>query len=297
VTPAHQWRGVVEEYRDRLPVTETTPVVTLGEGGPAGPERAPVRGHRMRGVAEVRGRQPDGLVQGPGMTVAMSKAVEEGSKAVVCASTGNTSASAPRTPQRPASSVRCWYRKARSRWARWPDAGPWGPGDGGRRELRRRPGRGPRAGRAIPGDPRQLGEPLQDPGAEDSGVRGLRRAGPRSDYHLIPVGNAGNITAYWMGYTEYFADGLIARPPVMFGFQAAGAAPMVEGRPVPNPATIATAIRIGNPASWEPAAKLRPTREARSSRSPTARSSTRTAGWPGRVCSPRWPRPRPSPAC
>src|SRR5439155_22556638 len=79
--------------------------------------------------------------------------------------------------------------------------------------------------------------------------------GRAPDYHLIPVGNAGNITAYWMGYTEYFADGVIARPPVMFGFQAAGAAPIVEGRPVANPATIATAIRIGNPASWEPAAK------------------------------------------
>jgi len=79
--------------------------------------------------------------------------------------------------------------------------------------------------------------------------------GRAPDYHLIPVGNAGNITSYWMGYREYVDDGLIPRAPVMFGFQAAGAAPIVEGRPVPNPATIATAIRIGNPASWEPAEK------------------------------------------
>jgi threonine synthase len=80
----------------------------------------------------------------------------------------------------------------------------------------------------------------------------LRRA---PDYHLIPVGNAGNITAYWLGYTEYATDGLVDRSPVMFGFQAAGAAPIVEGRPIAKPETIATAIRIGNPASWDPAAK------------------------------------------
>jgi threonine synthase len=254
---AHQWRGVIEEYRDRLPVSEATPVVTLGEGG-----TPLVRSEQLSATTacdvylKFEGANPTASFKDRGMTLAISKAVEEGSKAVVCASTGNTSASAA-----------AYAAKAGLTCGVLVPAGKIASGKmaqtlvHGARVLQ------------VEGNfddalevARALAElypvtlvnsvnPYRLQGQKTGAFEVCDALGRAPDYHVIPVGNAGNISSYWMGYSEYAEAGLVARPPVMFGFQAAGAAPIVLGRPVPNPSTIATAIRIGNPASWELATK------------------------------------------
>jgi threonine synthase len=190
------------------------------------------------------------------MTVAISKALEEGSKAVVCASTGNTSASAAAYAARAA--LTCAVLVPRGKVALGKMAQTLVHGarvlevegnfDAALEVARSLADRYP-VTLVNSVNPHRLQG--QKTGAFE--VCDVLGRGP--DYHLIPVGNAGNISSYWMGYAEYAEAGIINRPPVMFGFEAAGAAPIVLGKPVPAPATIATAIRIGNPASWELAEK------------------------------------------
>jgi threonine synthase len=202
------------------------------------------------------GANPTGSFKDRGMTLAISKALEEGSKAVVCASTGNTSASAA-----------AYATRAGLTCAVLLPAGKVAPGklaqavahsarllqvDGNfdqaleaAREL---------AGR-FPVTLVNSVNPFRLEGQKTLAFEVCDALGRAPDYHLLPVGNAGNITSHWMGYGEYAADGAISHPPVLFGFQASGAAPIVAGRPIADPTTIATAIRIGNPASWEQAAK------------------------------------------
>ena len=254
---AHQWRGVIEEYRDWLPVSEATPVVTLREGG------TPLVGSEHLSAAtscdvylKFEGANPTASFKDRGMTLAISKAVEEGSKAVVCASTGNTSASAA-----------AYAAKAGLPCGVLVPAGKIASG-----KMAQTLVHGARV-LEVEGNfddalevARALAEsypvtlvnsvnPFRLQGQKTAAFEVCDALGGAPDYHVIPVGNAGNISSYWMGYSEYAEAGLVARPPVMFGFQAAGAAPIVLGRPVPNPSTIATAIRIGNPASWELATK------------------------------------------
>jgi len=254
---ARQWRGVIEEYRERLPVTDATPVVTLGEGGTPLVESEPLsEATGCRVFLKFEGANPTGSFKDRGMTVAISKAVEEGSRAVVCASTGNTSASAA-----------AYAAKAGLVCAVLVPHGKVAPGKmaqtlvHGARVLEIQ-GNFDDAFRVA----RQLADthpvtlvnsinPFRLQGQKTGAFEVCDALGDAPDHHLIPVGNAGNITSYWMGYTEYAADGLIRRPPAMFGFQAAGAAPIVRGEPIAEPSTLATAIRIGNPASWEQAAK------------------------------------------
>jgi threonine synthase len=254
---AHQWRGVIEEYRDRLPVSASTPVVTLREGGtPLVLSEALCDATGCEVHLKFEGANPTCSFKDRGMTLAISKAVEGGARAVVCASTGNTSASAA-----------AYAAKAGLVCAVLVPSGKIAMGKmaqtlvhGGRlleiegnfdvaldvaRDLAER----------YPVTLVNSVNPFRLQGQKTGAFEVCDALGRAPDYHLIPVGNAGNISSYWMGYTEYAADGLIARPPVMFGFQAAGAAPIVRGEPVPNPSTIATAIRIGNPASWELATK------------------------------------------
>jgi len=251
------WRGVIEEYRDRLPVTAATPVVTLGEGGTplvrSGPLSAATR---CEVHLKYEGANPTGSFKDRGMTVAISKAVEAGSKAVVCASTGNTSASAAAYAAR--AGLACAVLVPRGKVAMGKMAQTLVHGalvvevDGNfDAALRVAMDLADR----YPVTLVNSVNPFRLQGQKTGAFEVCDALGRGPDYHFIPVGNAGNITSYWMGYTEYADDGRIARPPVMFGFQAAGAAPIVEGRPVAEPATIATAIRIGNPASWEPAEK------------------------------------------
>ncbi len=254
-----QWRGVIEEYRDRLPVDADTPVVTLREGGtPLVP--APTLSERTGCSVhlKVEGANPTGSFKDRGMTMAISKAAQEGAQAVICASTGNTSASAA------AYAVRAGMLCA----VLVPD------GKIALGKLSQALAHGARL-LQVQGnfdDCLTLARDLSDsyPVALVNSVNPYRIEGQKSaafevvdvlgdapDIHVLPVGNAGNITAYWKGYVEYEADGPASRRPRMWGFQAAGAAPIVLGHPVAKPSTIATAIRIGNPASWQQAEAAR----------------------------------------
>jgi threonine synthase len=246
------WRGVIEEYREFLPVDDSTPVVTLCEGGtPLLP--APRLSERMAAKVFLKyeGLNPTGSFKDRGMTMAISKAVEEGAKAVVCASTGNTSASAAAYAARAGLTCAVLIPEGHIALGKLAQALIHGA-----KVLQVR-GNFDQALTIV----RELGEkapvtvvnstnPFRLEGQKTASFEIVDALGEAPDYHCIPVGNAGNITAYWKGYREYQDAGRIDRLPKMVGFQAAGAAPLVLGHPVENPETIATAIRIGNPASW-----------------------------------------------
>ncbi len=254
---ARQWRGVIEEYRDWLPVTPQTPVVTLREGGtPLVYSEAMSEATGCQVYLKYEGANPTASFKDRGMTLAISKAVEEGAKAVVCASTGNTSASAAAFAGK--AGLTCAVLVPAKKIAMGKMAQTLVHGgrvlevDGNfdaaltvAREL---------AGRYQVTLVNSV-NPFRIQGQKTAAFEicdALERA---PDYHLTPVGNAGNITSHWLGYREYWEAGVIGQLPALFGFQAAGAAPIVRGEPIPSPSTIATAIRIGNPASWEPAEK------------------------------------------
>jgi threonine synthase len=252
---ARLWRGVIEEYRDRLPVGDATPVVTLCEGGTPLVRSEPLS--QATGCTvwlKYEGANPTASFKDRGMTLAISKALEEGSKAVVCASTGNTSASAAAYAAK--AGITCAVLVPKGKVALGKMAGTLVHGA---RVLE------------IRGNFDESLELAQDLAANYpvtlvNSVNPYRLQGQKTlafevvdalgrapDLHFVPVGNAGNISSHWMGYSEYLADGIIHEPPRLFGFQAAGAAPIVAGAPVKDPQTIATAIRIGNPASWDKA--------------------------------------------
>ena len=252
------WRGLIEEYRDRLPITSDTPVVTLLEGGtPLVP--APVLS-AMTGCdvhLKVEGANPTGSFKDRGMTMAISKAKEEGSQAVICASTGNTSASAAAYAARGGMTCAVLVPEGKIALGKLAQALVHGA-----RLLQ------------VQGNfddcldlCRVLSDnypvtlvnsvnPFRIEGQKTAAFEIVDVLGDAPDIHCLPVGNAGNITAYWKGYTEYAAT-LGHQTPRMLGFQAAGAAPIVTGIRVDKPQTIATAIRIGNPASWQQALRAR----------------------------------------
>ncbi len=246
------WRGVIAEYRDRLPVTGATPVVTLREGGtPLLP--APVLSARTgcEVYLKVEGANPTGSFKDRGMTVAISMAAGSGAKAVICASTGNTSASAAAYAAR--AGITCAVLVPRGKIAIGKLAQALVHGarllqvEGSFDdclELARK------LAAEYPVALVNSVNPDRLQGQKTAAFEIVDELGDAPDVHCLPVGNAGNITAYWMGYTEYQRAGLASRSPRMFGFQASGAAPIVTGQPVLQPQTIATAIRIGNPASW-----------------------------------------------
>ena len=257
MTGAHQWRGVLEEYRDRLPISPATPIVTLREGG------TPLLRSSVLSDAtgceihlKFEGANPTGSFKDRGMTLAISKAVEEGSVAVVCASTGNTSASAAAYAARAGLTCAVLVPAGKIALGKMAETLVHGARvlevegnfDGALQVARG-------LAEDYPVTLVNSVNPFRIQGQKTAAFEICDALGRAPDYHLTPVGNAGNITSHWLGYTEYLEDGLIDRPPVMFGFQAAGAAPIVRGEPVAEPATIATAIRIGNPASWEQAEK------------------------------------------
>ena len=250
---AELWRGVIEEYRDRLPVTEATPVVTLCEGGtPLVRSEALSVQTGCEVLLKYEGANPTASFKDRGMTLAISKALEEGSKAVVCASTGNTSASAA-----------AYAGKAGLTCAVLVPKGKVAPG-----KMASTLAHGARV-LEVEGNfdasfelARGLAErypvtlvnsvnPNRLQGQKTCAFEIVDALGRAPDVHCVPVGNAGNISSHWIGYSEYLADGVIHEPPRLFGFEASGAAPLVLGRPVKEPHTIATAIRIGNPASWD----------------------------------------------
>jgi threonine synthase len=246
------WKGVIEEYRPYLPVSAVTPVVTLKEGGTP---LLPASRLSERVGAQVwlkfEGANPTGSFKDRGMTVAISKALEEGAKAVVCGSTGNTSASAAAYAARAGLTCAVLIPEGYIALGKLAQALIHGA-----RVLQIRANFDValdivrRLGDSAPVTVVNSINPYRIEGQKTGAFEIVDGLGDAPDVHCIPVGNAGNITAYWKGYREYQDAGRVTKLPRMLGFQAAGAAPIVEGRPIENPETVATAIRIGRPASW-----------------------------------------------
>ena len=256
MTMSRAWRGVIEEYRDRLPVTTRTPVVTLLEGGTPlipGTRIAQLTGCEV--YLKVEGANPTGSFKDRGMTVAISKAAEGDAKAVICASTGNTSASAAAYAVRAGMACAVLVPRGKIAVGKLAQALVHGAKllqvDGNFDdclELARK------LAVDYPVALVNSVNPFRLQGQKTAAFEVIDALGGAPDVHCLPVGNAGNISAYWMGYKEVVEPG--ARPR-MLGFQASGAAPIVRGEPVAQPRTIATAIRIGYPASWDLAVAAR----------------------------------------
>ncbi len=253
------WRGLIEAYRDRLPVTDATPVVTLHEGNtPLLP--APVLSARLGAdvFLKVEGANPTGSFKDRGMTVAVSKAVESGNKAIICASTGNTSASAAAYAARAGITCAVLVPQGKIALGKLAQALVHGA-----RLLQVAGnfddclGLASKLAVEYPVALVNSVNPDRLHGQKTAAFEVVEALGEAPDIHCLPVGNAGNIAAYWMGYQEDAAAGRATRTPKMFGFQASGAAPIVTGSVVREPSTIATAIRIGNPASWTKAVDAR----------------------------------------
>lgn len=251
------WRGVIEQYRKYLPVTDKTPVVTLCEGN-----TPLIHAHNLEKLIggdlelwlKYEGLNPTASFKDRGMTVAVSLAVERGAKAVICASTGNTSASAAAYAARAGIKCVVILPKGAIAMGKLTQALIEGA------TVIALRGNFDDALRIV----REIGErsPIQIVNSiNPDRIEGQKTAafeicdalGRAPDFHLLPVGNAGNITAYWKGYTEYRHAKITSSAPKMIGFQAEGSAPIVRGYAIEKPETIATAIRIGNPASWKQA--------------------------------------------
>jgi len=251
------WKGVIERYRGHLPVSAATPVVSLNEGNtpliPV-PRFVDAIGGRFELYLKFEGLNPTCSFKDRGMTMAVSKAKERGASVVICASTGNTSASAAAYAARAGMKCAVLLPNGKIAMGKLAQALMYGA-----------------LTIAIEGNfddalriVRELGEtgkvevvnsinPVRIEGQKTAAFEICDVLGRAPDFHFLPVGNAGNITAYWRGFREYHAAGLGDRLPRIFGWQAAGAAPIVDGHAIADPQTVATAIRIGNPASWESA--------------------------------------------
>ncbi|NLJ53539.1 MAG: threonine synthase [Intrasporangiaceae bacterium] len=267
---AHQWRGVIREYAERLPMLAGAPVITLHEGGTPliEAERLSERvGARV--LVKYEGLNPTGSFKDRGMTTAISMAAKHGAKAVICASTGNTSASAAAYATKAGMTCAVLVPDGKIAMGKLSQAIAHGATllqvDGNfddcltvARKL----------AESYPVELVNSVNPARIEGQKTASFEIIDALGDAPDIHCLPVGNAGNITAYWKGYVEagdvsQGTSGELAptatRRPAMWGFQAAGAAPIVLGHPVDEPDTIATAIRIGNPASWQQAEEARAT--------------------------------------
>jgi threonine synthase len=253
--------GLIERYREYLPVTDSTPVISLVEGS-----TPLIRAERL--AAEIspsltiylkyEGLNPTGSFKDRGMTMAISKAVEGGSKAVMCASTGNTAASAAAYSARAGIECVVLIPKGNIALGKLSQSMIHGA------KVVQIEGNFDKALDMVkemtsnyPITLVNSLNPYRIEGQKTGAFEICDALGQPPDFHAIPVGNAGNITAYWKGYKEYFVQHKIKRLPAMIGFQAAGAAPIVHGHPIDKPETIATAIRIGNPASWKQAESAR----------------------------------------
>ena len=255
------WPGVIEAYRDRLPVAPDTAVVTLLEGGtPLVPARELSARTGCDVWLKVEGANPTGSFKDRGMTVAMTQAAVAGNQAVICASTGNTSASAAAYAVRAGLTCAVLVPQGKIAMGKLAQALVHGARllqvEGNfddcltlARDLSKH----------YPVALVNSVNPDRIQGQKTAAFEICDVLGRAPDVHCLPVGNAGNITAYWLGYSEYAQSGVVTSTPRMFGFQAAGAAPIVLGAPVATPVTIATAIRIGNPASWGSAVAARDT--------------------------------------
>ncbi|MBE3571341.1 MAG: threonine synthase [Moorella humiferrea] len=251
------WPGVIRAYREFLPVTEATPLITLQEGNT--PLIAAGNLSRELGIKlyfKFEGLNPTGSFKDRGMVMAVAKAVEAGSKAIMCASTGNTSASAAAYAARCGLKCSVLIPEGNIALGKLAQALFYGARviaiqgnfDDALDLVRRITAKYPiTLVNSI--------NPFRIEGQKTAAFEVCDWLGEAPDYLAIPVGNAGNITAYWKGFNEYYQAGRSHLLPKMIGFQAEGAAPIVRGEIVPNPETVATAIRIGNPASWQSAVR------------------------------------------
>ena len=256
-TNSTDWEGLIENYRPYLPVSESTPIVTLLEGNtpliPV-PAISEIVGRNVKVFVKYDGLNPTGSFKDRGMTMAISKAKEAGAKAVICASTGNTSAAAAAYAARAQMRALVIIPDGYVALGKLAQALVYGA------EVLAIEGNFDDALTIV----RDLADnypvtlvnsinPYRLEGQKTAAFEIVDVLGNAPEWLCIPVGNAGNISAYWMGFCQYHSCGKCERLPRMMGFQAAGAAPLISGEPVLNPETIATAIRIGNPANWEKA--------------------------------------------
>ncbi len=252
-----RYTGLIDRYRDRLPVHDDTRIISLGEGN-----TPLIRLHNIPKLlgkevdiyVKYEGLNPTGSFKDRGMTMAVTKAVEEGSKAIICASTGNTSAAAAAYAARAGITAFVLIPDGKIAMGKLAQAMMYGATtlqirgnfDDGMRLVKE-------VAEQAPVTIVNSINPFRLQGQKTAAFEIVEELGGAPDYHCIPVGNAGNITAHWMGYSEYRDSGIVSNAPTMVGYQAAGAAPFMRGGMVDNPETIATAIRIGHPQSWDKA--------------------------------------------
>lgn len=257
-----RYTGLIEHYIDRLPVTDATPVISLAEGNTPLIQLVNIPRLINKDVdiyVKYEGLNPTGSFKDRGMTMAVTKAVEAGSKAIICASTGNTSAAAAAYAARAGITAFVVIPEGKIALGKLAQAMMHGAivlqikgnFDAGMELVKQ-------LSESSPVTLVNSVNPYRLQGQKTAAFEIVDALGKVPDYHCLPVGNAGNISAYWMGYTEYAENGPAnGNTPVMCGYQAAGAAPFLRGHPIEHPETIATAIRIGNPQSWDLAINAR----------------------------------------
>jgi len=251
-----RWPGIIGHYRRFLPVTDCTPVVTLNEGNTPlieSPALAARVGRNVKVYLKFEGVNPTGSFKDRGMTLAISKALGEGVRKVICASTGNTAASAAAYAGRAGLQAYVLIPKGAVALGKLSQSVMHGARvveiignfDICLKVVRDLAEQEPGLIRLV-----NSINPDRIAGQKTAAFEVCDQLGDAPTHHFLPVGNAGNITAYWAGYREYYAEGLAGRSPKMMGYQAAESAPIVLGHPIDDPHTVATAIKIGNPASW-----------------------------------------------
>jgi threonine synthase len=252
-----RYTGLIDKYRDRLPVSDDTRIISLGEGNTPLIRLNHIPrslGKNVDIYVKYEGLNPTGSFKDRGMTMAVTKAVEEGSRAIICASTGNTSAAAAAYAAR--AGITCFVLIPEGKIALGKLAQAMihgavviqieGNFDAGMDLVKK-------VANEAPVTIVNSINPYRLQGQKTAAFEIIEELGAAPDYHCLPVGNAGNITAHWMGYSEYADHGICNNRPVMVGYQAAGSAPFIAGKMIDNPETIATAIRIGHPQSWDKA--------------------------------------------
>lgn len=252
-----RYTGLIDKYRDRLPVHDDTRIISLCEGNTPLIRLNNIPRDLSKEVniyVKYEGLNPTGSFKDRGMTMAITKAVEKGCQATVCASTGNTSASAAAYSARAGMTSFVLIPEGKIALGKLAQAMMHGAVviqiegnfDDGMRLVKE-------VAQEAPVEIVNSINPYRLQGQKTAAFEIVEALGRAPDFHCLPVGNAGNISAYWMGYTEYHQDGMTNQRPVMCGYQASGAAPFLRGQPVEHPETVATAIRIGNPQSWDKA--------------------------------------------
>ncbi|MDZ7663148.1 threonine synthase [Thiohalophilus sp.] len=255
-----RYTGLIDKYRDRLPVHDDTRIISLGEGNTPlirlnNIPRA--LGKDVDIYVKYEGLNPTGSFKDRGMTMAVTKAVEEGSRAIICASTGNTSASAAAYAARAGITAFVLIPDGKIALGKLAQAMMHGATviqikgnfDEGMQLVKE-------VGAEAPVTIVNSINPYRLQGQKTAAFEIVEELGSVPDFHCIPVGNAGNITAHWMGYSEYHENGIVNSLPRMVGYQASGSAPFMRGKMVDDPDTVATAIRIGHPQSWDKAWKV-----------------------------------------